>query len=47
MNRAIALLSYGGSRVGEVAEEVGFSDIYYFSRVFKALTGSPPEQFTR
>lgn len=47
VNRAIALLSYGGSRVGEVAEEVGFSDIYYFSRVFKALTGSPPEQFTR
>ncbi len=47
VNRAAALLEYGGARVGDVALECGFSDIYYFSRVFRQVTGRSPEQFLR
>lgn len=47
VNRAAALLEYGGTRVTDVALECGFSDIFYFSRVFKSVTGRSPEQFLR
>jgi AraC-like DNA-binding protein len=33
--------------VGEVAVLCGFSDIYYFSRLFKKLTGITPSAYTR
>lgn len=47
VNRAASLLEYGGARVTDVALECGFSDLYYFSRVFKQVTGRSPEQFLR
>lgn len=47
VNRAMALLSYGAERVTDVAEEVGFSDLYYFSRIFKSITGLRPEEIRR
>ena len=47
INRAASLLEYGGARVTDVALECGFSDLYYFSRVFKQFTGRSPEQFLR
>lgn len=31
--------------VGEIAGLVGYSDIYYFSRVFKKVTGNSPEEW--
>jgi len=33
--------------VTEIAEEVGFSSIHYFSRIFKAKTGFTPSQYSR
>lgn len=36
------LLATGHYNVGEVAAELGFRDIYYFSRLFKRITGVPP-----
>jgi len=31
----------------EVAEQVGYSDPFYFSRVFKSIAGLPPSDFSR
>lgn len=39
------LLSSGLYAVGEVADELGFRDVYYFSRLFKRFTGLPPSAF--
>lgn len=47
MGRAADLLSNCDRMVKEVAEEVGFSDPYHFSRVFKRVYGIPPETFTK
>ena len=47
INRATEMLKYGGARITDVALECGFSDLYYFSRVFKNLTGRSPQQFLR
>jgi AraC-like DNA-binding protein len=30
-----------------IAEEVGFSDVYYFSRIFKRITGRSPRRFRK
>lgn len=45
MNRAQALLQSGEHNISEVASLVGYSDIYYFSRLFKKITGVPPSAF--
>lgn len=42
MARARDLLSGGGWRVSEVAEQLGFDSPYHFSRRFKELVGQPP-----
>ncbi len=47
IERAKRLLYTGGRSVGEIAEEVGFESIFYFSRVFKAETGVSPLSFAR
>lgn len=39
------LLLSGTANVSEAAELTGFSDIYYFSRVFKKITGYPPSHY--
>lgn len=45
MQRACHLLDTGDIRVKEVATEVGYDDQYYFSRLFKKLMGTSPEQY--
>lgn len=45
INRATALLEYGVSGITETAMDCGFSDLFYFSRVFKQITGLSPSQF--
>lgn len=45
LNEAARLLSSGICSVGEVAEAVGFSDIYYFSRLFKKRFLCSPGNF--
>lgn len=44
MRRAAVLLQ-SGKRVGEVAEELGFTDQNYFSTVFRRIMGVPPGQY--
>ncbi len=40
------LLVSGVYRIGEIADLVGFTDIYYFSRVFKKVVGMSPKQYS-
>lgn len=42
INKAADLLRTGEYTVGEVAERVGFKDIYYFSNTFKKQMGISP-----
>ena len=34
-------------RIKEIAQEVGYEDVYYFSRLFKKTVGSAPRTFRR
>ena len=45
IQNAQKLLAAGGSKVYEVAKQVGFSDYKYFSAVFKKLTGNSPTRY--
>lgn len=45
LNAATKLLTDGNFNVSTVAEMVGFSDVYYFSRLFKKRFGIAPKQF--
>jgi AraC-like DNA-binding protein len=45
MNHAAASLIRSGKLVKQVAQEVGFSDAYHFSRVFKRIHGVSPKHF--
>lgn len=42
INAATSLLKNSYLSVGDVAFEVGFNDIYYFSKLFKKITGVTP-----
>jgi AraC family transcriptional regulator len=46
LDRAAALLRYGGVSVTATAERCGFSSLHYFSRCFKERYGVPPSQYT-
>lgn len=45
INRAKDLLLSGEHSVTQAAKEVGFADVFYFSRLFKKLTGYNPSYF--
>ena len=45
IERAKELLSVGGLSVSDIAEICGFSDVYYFSKVFKTETGVSPSRW--
>jgi len=47
MEKAKDLLSSGSCSVGEVAEMVGYSNIYYFSGAFRKAVGVSPSEFAR
>jgi len=34
-------------RIGEIADAVGYRDIYYFSLTFKKVTGLSPSQYRK
>lgn len=46
VQKAVSLLKAGKS-VGEIAEQLGFSDQNYFSTVFKRVTGYSPLQYMK
>ncbi|UUZ84614.1 helix-turn-helix domain-containing protein [Paenibacillus sp. P26] len=43
--RAKHLLLHTGKSVKEIAEEVGYRDPYFFSRMFKRIEGKAPQHF--
>ena len=45
MDHACKLLKATDMRIYEIAMEVGYSDQYFFSRVFKQVVGVPPKKF--
>lgn len=45
IERAQFLMSKQSSSLKEIAEEVGFKDVYYFSRVFKKIVGVAPAHY--
>lgn len=47
IDRAKDLLLSGSCRVSEAADAVGFTDINYFSRIFKQMTGKNPSDWLR
>lgn len=47
ITKAIELLSSGECNVSEASRRTGFRDVYYFSRLFKKVTGAPPSGLTR
>ena len=46
MNAAAKLLKESSLSVGEVAEMIGMTDVYYFSKQFKAHFGISPSKFS-
>ena len=47
MEKACELLAEGRLTIPEVASEVGYRDVYYFSRMFKKGIGVPPNRFMK
>lgn len=47
IKRAMALLDETDAPIGNIALNVGFDDVNYFSRVFKKATGLSPTQYRR
>ena len=45
IEQAKALLELQSMTVSEIAEQCGFSDVYYFSKVFKQSYGVPPSKW--
>lgn len=45
MERAKELLRRGGLSIAEIAEQCGYDDLHYFSRLFKKLEGMPPRAY--
>ncbi len=45
MQKACQLLYANGSKIKDVAQELGYEDPYYFSRLFKKFMGLSPEQY--
>ena len=47
IQQACRLLEFSERTVGEIARSVGFTDQYYFSRVFKKIMGASPANFRK
>lgn len=45
IQHACELLSQTDLTVSEIAQDSGFTDIFYFARMFKAKTGMPPKKY--
>ena len=47
VNRAKTLLRYSPKTVSEIADKLGYCDIFAFSKQFKQITGMTPKQYQR
>ena len=46
MEEAKRLLAFGDTRIGEVAQKIGFHDPYYFTRKFTQYVGVSPRKYS-
>lgn len=47
IEQAKIILYTKNTSIGEIAEQVGFCNVYYFSSTFKAITGYTPSQYMK
>ncbi|MNW18466.1 HTH-type transcriptional activator Btr [compost metagenome] len=47
MDRAKELLSLSDYRLKSIASSVGYTDEFYFSRIFKKVTGQSPRDYAK
>jgi len=47
INRAKELLLASKASLGEIAQSVGYQDVYYFNRIFRKIVGASPRQYIR
>ena len=47
IDKAKDLLNGGAESISKIAEAVGYKDVYYFSKVFKRVTGMTPSAYAR
>jgi AraC-like DNA-binding protein len=47
MHFACQLLTQTDLKIKEVADRIGYDDPYYFSRLFKQVTGHPPKEYRK
>ena len=47
LEKAKELLRYSEKTVGEIAQETGYSDYYYFTKTFKRLTKMTPSEYRK
>jgi len=47
IQKACAMIAGSNIKIKEIANELGYNDPYYFSRVFKKLTGYSPEYYRK
>lgn len=47
VDRSIELMNGGADRINEIAASLGFENIYYFSRIFRKVTGETPTGYIK
>jgi YesN/AraC family two-component response regulator len=47
INHAMELITTTNMKMSEVGQSVGFTDLYYFSKVFKKAVGVSPSNYNR
>jgi len=47
IEKARSLLRYGNQKLSAIADELGFSDVFHFSKTFKKITGESPTVFRK
>lgn len=47
VKRAKAMMNEGERKIFSIAESLGYENIYYFSKVFKKVTGETPSQYLK
>lgn len=45
MAHACRLLDEGAASIGQVAQQLGYEDMYYFSRLFRQVVGMAPSHY--